>query len=52
MAQVTSGEIACSGEIGSDTSVIFRIGPVRITGFACHFVYKGTAKRNFESRKK
>ena len=33
-------------------SVIFRIGPVRITGFFSHFVYKGATKGNFEKAQK
>ena len=54
MAQATSGEIACSHWLrrimcrcGS-----FRIGPVRITGFVSHFVYKRTANGNVEKPQK
>ena len=54
MAQVTSGEIACSNWLRCVTcrSVIFRIGQVRITGFVSHFVYKVTTKGNFEKPQK
>ena len=49
MAQAISGKIAGSNWLRRVTcrSVTFRIGPVRITGFASHFVYKGTTKGNF-----
>ena len=42
MAQATFGEITCSNWLRRVTCrpVIFRIGPVRITGFVSHFVYK------------
>ena len=54
MAQATSGKIACSDWLRRVTcqSVIFRTGPVRITGFVSHFVYKGTTKRNFKKPRK
>ena len=54
MAQTTSGKIACSDWLRRVTcrSVIFRNGPVRITGFVSHFVYKGTTKGNFEKPQK
>ena len=50
MAQATSGKIVCSDWLRRVTrrSVIVLIGPVRITGFVSHFVYKGTTKGNFE----
>ena len=50
LLQATSGKIACSNWLRRVTcrSVIFRIGPVRITGFVSHFGYKGTTKGNFE----
>ena len=52
MAQATSGEIACSHWLTRVTcrSVSFRIGQVRITGFASHFVYKRTTKGTLKSR--
>ena len=54
MAQATSGKIACSNWVRRVTcrSVICRIGPVWITGFVSHFVYKGTTKGNFEKLQK
>ena len=54
IAQATSGEIACSDQRRRVTcwSVIIRIGPVRITGFVSHFVYKRTTKGNFEKPQK
>ena len=54
MAQATCRKIACSDWLRRVTcrSVIIRIGPVRITGFVSHFVYKGTAKGNFEKPQK
>ena len=53
MAQATSREIACYDWLSRVTcrSVIFRIGPVRITGFVSHFVYKGTTKETLKETK-
>ena len=50
IAQATSCKIAYFDWLRRVTcrSVIYRIEPVRITGFVTHFVYKGTTKRNFE----
>ena len=54
IAQVTSSEIACYHWLTRVTcrSVSFSIGPVRITGFVSRFVYKRTAKGNFEKPQK
>ena len=50
MTQATSGKVACSDWLRRVTcgSVIFRIAPVRITGFVSHFVYKKRTKGNFQ----
>ena len=54
MAQATSGKIVCSNWLKRVTcrSVFFRNGPVPITGFVSHFVYKGTTIGNFEKPQK
>ena len=53
MAQVASCEISCSDWMTSFTcrSVIFRIVPVRITGFASHFANELKTKRTLKNGK-